>query len=130
MDQQQKPTGTSGDALAGGEVAPARDKLTVKRFEEWLRGAQPGARLVYHTGFYAGDAGEELNLRLNAERVRGMVYLHVRRRTDLRGYDYIAARTTRSIADGRPRPNFAATMAEQARAWAAKGGHQTRKGQQ
>lgn len=108
--------------------------LTPGRVAEWVVSAQPGARMLYHQGLYAGgldgDRGD-LNLLLQAYESRGMVYLVQRRRRgtdalDLPGFDYLAVRSSRpklpdEAHDG-ARPRKLASLHAQAEALFAHNG--------
>lgn len=109
MTEQQKQTGGGAP-----RVLDASRLLAV-----WIETAQPNARFVYHHGHFAGEAQPELIERLQAEEVRGMLFLVQDFRTrDALGHDYIAIRSSRPAGQGDNGrvPRAPKTMAEQARA--------------
>jgi hypothetical protein len=101
MEQQHIPAGASGGK-----------PLDAARLDAWVAAAQPRARLLYHVGYHAGDAGHALLERLRRHEARGMLYL-VQQRRERGGFDYLAVRSSRPAGAGRPRR---AGLHEQARA--------------
>lgn len=67
------------------------------RFQDWLDKAQPGARLVYASGWHAAKAAGSVLAEWFAEQAeRKMVHLVQKRREDGEGFDYIAERSSRT----------------------------------
>lgn len=99
-----RPINPSGVSVPGA--------FDAAKLDAWLEEAQPGARIVYFHGFYAGHGNSGLNERLLAEEGRGMLYLvqDHRAMTDY-GYDYVAIRSSRPFKGPVPK-----TLSEQARA--------------
>lgn len=92
-------------------------RLSVTKVGAWIEAAQPGARLVYFHGVFAGHGSEAVNDLLRGEAARGMVFLvQDWRARDVDGHDYVAIRSSRPA--GQPlKGRIAAplSMAEQAR---------------
>jgi hypothetical protein len=94
------------------QAGAARQRFDVARLNAWIEEAQPGARIVYFHGRFAGDGDKAVNAQLLAEEERGMIFLFQdRRSTSEVGHDYVAERSSRPFKGARP-----LTMAEQARA--------------
>lgn len=105
-------------------AASARKPLDGAMLDAWIVDAQPGARLVYYTGTFAGEGSPRLNGMLLAEEARGMLYLVQQRRRGTgpggSGFDYIAIRSSRPATAGKtPRPK---SLREQVEALFERGG--------
>lgn len=93
--------------------------LTVAKLEAWLAQAQPGARICYYRGCFAGEGNPILNDRLQTEAARGMLYLVQRRRPWAvgGGFDYLAIRSSRPAPGSAqalaPNPRRVATLTEE-----------------
>jgi len=85
--------GANGGTPLGRTVA---DTDPLERYREWIEKAQPGARLVYGSGWNAAKAaGAALAEWFHAQAERRLIHLLQRRREDGQGFDYIAERSSR-----------------------------------
>jgi hypothetical protein len=82
--------------MAGAEV----QRLTLARLNDWIRKAQPGARLCYGHGDHASHvASEDVNATLRQLAEREFLFLCQGQR-GLNGRAYLAIRSSRPAPEG------------------------------
>jgi hypothetical protein len=106
VDRSSGADDAAGAAGIGAPVAAVRyPDIDPPMLADWLRRAQPGARICYFTGLSAAHGNKVLNDRLYEEAERGMLYLVQKRRRGADGsprdFDYLAIRSSRPVHDGR-----------------------------
>lgn len=88
--------GGEQDETAGAKI----QRLTISRLNDWLRKAQPNARLCYGHGEHASKvASEEVNETLRTLAERKFLFLCQGRRTP-HGREYLAIRSSRPVPVG------------------------------
>ena len=92
----------AGDPDAQASASPDMPRMTEAKLRDWVRQAQPGARVVYASGAFVDQFVDKALPRLAHKLCveDGLLRLHLKRRARGGPIDYLAYRTKKPVLPG------------------------------